>query len=67
MRYGAGIIKWRKDELESMNRRTRKFMTMNNELHPRSDVARHYVDRIKGGRGLMSCDNCVNTEINNLA
>ena len=63
IRYGAGIIKWRKDELESMDRRTRKLMTMNKELHPRSDVARLYVGRKKGGRGLISCENCVNTEI----
>ena len=37
--YGAGIIKWRKDILESMVRRTRKQMTMNKDLHPRSDLA----------------------------
>ena len=67
IRYGAGIIKWRKDELESMDRRTRKLMTMNKELHPRSDVARLYVGRKNGGRGLISCENCINTEINNLA
>ena len=42
-------------------------MTMNKELHPRSDIARHYVGRKKGGRGLISCENCVKTEINNLA
>eukprot|EP00795_Rhopilema_esculentum_P009699 gene9699-biopygen2667 len=67
MRYGAGIIKWRKDELESMDRRTRKLMTMSKELHPRSDVARIYVSRKKGGRGLISCEYCIENETNNLA
>ena len=31
-RYGAGILKWNKNELEEMNRKTRKFMTVNKEL-----------------------------------
>ena len=38
MRYGAGILKWNKIELQEMDRKTRKFMTVNKELHPRSDV-----------------------------
>ena len=67
VRYGAGIIMWKKAELESMDRRTRKLMTMNKELHPRGDVARLYVGRKNGGRGLISCETCVKTEINNLA
>ena len=29
-------------------------MTMNKELHPRSDTARIYLSRKKGERGLMS-------------
>ena len=49
--YGGGIIKCRKDKLESMDRRTGKLMTMNKEFHPRSDVARLYVGRKKGGGG----------------
>ena len=34
LRYGAGILKWDKSELQEMDRKTRKFMTMNKELHP---------------------------------
>ena len=34
LRYGAGILKWDKTELQEMDRKTRKFMTMNKELHP---------------------------------
>ena len=40
LRYGAGILKWNKNELQEMDRKTRKFMAMNKELHPRSDVTR---------------------------
>ena len=66
MRYGAGILRWTKNELQEIDRKTRKVMTINKELHPRSDVARIYVSRKRGGRGLMSCENCVEGEENNL-
>ena len=35
VRYTAGIVKCRKDELETMFRRCRKLMTIYNSLHPR--------------------------------
>ena len=44
-----------------------EIITMKNELHPRSDVARIYVPRKKGGRGLISCEGCVKREENNLS
>ena len=62
MRYGAGTIKWNKEELQGIDRKFRKIMTMNKELHPISDVARIYVPRKKGGRGLISCESCVRRE-----
>ena len=40
---------------------------MKKELHPRSDAARIYVPRKKGGRGLISCECCVRGEENNLS
>ena len=44
-----------------------EIMTINKELHPRSDVARIYLSRKKGGRGLISCESCVRREENNLS
>ena len=41
-------------------------MTMTKELHPRSDVARMYVSRENGGRGLIGCENSVKSEENDL-
>ena len=64
LRYGAGILKWNKNELQEMDRKTRKFMTMNKELHPRSDVAWLYVCRKNGGRGLIRCENSAKSEEN---
>ena len=66
MRYGAGILKWNKNELQQIDRKTRKVMTINKGLHPRSDVARIYVSRKRGGRGLQSCEHCVRGEENSL-
>ena len=66
LRYGAGILKWNKNELQEMDRKTRKFMTMNKELHPRSDVAQLYVSRENGERGLIGCENSVKSEENGL-
>ena len=41
-------------------------MTMNKELHLRSDGARLYVSRKNGGRGLIGCENSVKSEENGL-
>ena len=64
LRYGAEILNWNKNELQEMGRKTKKFMTMNKELHPRSDVKRLYVSRKNGGRGLIGCENSVKSKEN---
>ena len=57
MRYGAGMLhKWNKNELQKMGRKIRKFMTMNKELHPRTDVAWLYVSRRNGGTDLLDME-----------
>ena len=65
-RYGAGIIGWTKDELQQADRRTRKLITMYGGMHPRSDVDRLYVEREKGGRGLMNIEDTVLYEAHSL-
>ena len=54
MRYSAGIVDWTKAELDEVDRKTRKMMTMHGMLHPRSNVCRLYLPRAEGGRGLIS-------------
>ena len=39
---------------------------MNKELHPRGDVARLYVSKKNGGRGLIGCENSMKSEKNGL-
>ena len=37
-RYEAGILSWTKTELEQLDRRTRKLMTMHGAHHSKADV-----------------------------
>ena len=66
IRYGAGIINWNKEELRCMDRKTRKLLTIHRAMHPQADTDRLYMKRNQGGRGLISVEDCVSTEINSL-
>ena len=66
IRYGAGVIKWTKLELQDLDRKTRKIMTMYGAHHPKADVDRLYIKRADGGRGLIGVEDCVRMEINSL-
>ncbi|XP_063952186.1 uncharacterized protein LOC135153479 [Lytechinus pictus] len=62
VRYAAGIVEWNKLELETLDRKTRKLLTMHGMFHPKSDVDRLYVSREKGGRGLAGIEETVRYE-----
>ena len=62
LRYNAGIINWNKEEMEDMDRKTRKMLSRYGALHPREDVDRLYMKRKGGGRGLMSVKDCIMLE-----
>ena len=66
VKYGAGIIKWTKNELEELDRNTRKLMTMYGAQHPKAYVNRLYLKRCDGGRGLIGVEDCVQAEVNSL-
>ena len=66
VRYGAGILKWTGAELNEMDRKTRKLMTLNGGHHPRADVDRLYMKRANGGRGLIGVEDCVRIEQDSL-
>ena len=65
-RYGAGITQWKAGELNDLDRKSRKTMTMYGRLHPKSDVDRLYVKRKEGGRDLISVERCIREEENSL-
>ena len=53
LRYGFGIINWHREELQKLDWKTRKLLTIHGQHHPKADVDRLYVPRKQGGRGLM--------------
>ena len=66
VRYGTGIIKRTKNELEELDRKTRKLMSMYGVQHPKADVDRLYLKRCDGWRGLVGFEDCVQAELNSL-
>ena len=66
IRYGAGILEWTKLELQEMDRKTRKLLTIYRSVHPQSDIDRLYWRRAGGGRGLLSVEEAVHLEENSL-
>ena len=59
-------MRWRKSELQAIDRKSRKLVTMHGALHPKSDVDRLYIPRKEGGRDLISTEDCVELAIRDL-
>ena len=59
-------MNWTKEDLDNLDRRTRKRMTMHNAHHPKACVERLYLPRAKGGRGLISARDAVEKEVSGL-
>ena len=49
-----GILNWTRDEIDTLDVGTRKYIAMSGSLHIRSDVERLYAKRILGGRCVTS-------------
>ena len=49
-----------------MDGRTRKILVINGCMHTKINVARLYLPRKEGGRGLISIEKCVNEESKSL-
>ena len=63
VRYSGPFLRWIRDKLKQMDRRTRKLMTMHKALQPRDDVDRLYVYRMEGGRGLPNTEDSVDASM----
>ena len=66
VRYSAAIVDWTMEEVANTDRRTRKILAMNGCLYTRSNVARRYLPRKEGGRGLIGIEECVRKESKSL-
>ena len=61
-----GIINWHQEELQKLDRKTRKLLTIHGQHHPKADVDRLYVPRKQGGGGLMQLEAAHAVEITKL-
>eukprot|EP00111_Clytia_hemisphaerica_P006903 TCONS_00020006-protein len=52
--YGFQVLDWSVTELEDIDRQTRNVLRQHHMLHLKSDVARVYIPRRNGGRGLLN-------------
>ena len=61
------MLQWKESELNNVDRKSRKTMTMYGALHLKSDVDRLYIKRKEGGRDLMRMERCFRDEENRLS
>ena len=66
LRYSFGIINWHQEELQNLDRKMRKLLTIHEEHHPRADVDDLYIPRKQWGRGLMQLEEAYTVEITKL-
>ena len=66
LRYGARLINWTKNELQQLDRKTRKKLTMYAAFHPKSNVNILSLTRQEGGKGLIGIEETVRSEENSL-
>jgi hypothetical protein len=38
LRYRFGIINWNQEEIQKLDRKTRKMLTIHGQYHPRADI-----------------------------
>jgi len=66
LRCSFGIVNWHQEELQKLDRKTRKLLTIHEQHHPKANIERLYVPRKQGGRGLMQLEAALSVEIKNL-
>ena len=66
LRYLGAFVSCRKNELQIIDRKTRKLFITYGILHPQSDVDISYILRKESGRGLISIEDCFELAIRGL-
>ena len=51
LRYSFGIVNWHQEELQKLDRKTRKLLDIHGQHQPKADVDRLYVPRKHRRRG----------------
>ena len=65
--YGFGIIDWPQIEIDNLDVKTRKILTMHNVLYRHQCMDRVYLPRREGGVGLVEINDALRSTIINLA
>ena len=63
VRYSAAFLGWSRLQIEEIDKRTRKLLTMRNGFHSKSNADRLYLSRSEGGRELIGVQDIVGTAI----
>jgi len=66
LKYSFGTVNLYQEELQKLDRKTSKLLTIHGQYHPKADVDRLYVPRKQGGRGLMQIQAAHAVEITKL-
>ena len=66
VRYSFGTVNQHQEELQKLDWKTRKLLTIHGQPHPKADVDRLYVPRKQGGRALMQLEEAHAVEITKL-
>jgi hypothetical protein len=53
LRLSFGIVNWRQEELQTLEGKTRKLLTIHGQHRPKAEVDLLYAPRKQGKRGLM--------------
>jgi iron-sulfur cluster repair protein YtfE (RIC family) len=63
LRYSFGIVNWHQEELQKLDRKTRKLLTIHGQHRPNVDVDRLYVLRKQTEKYLMQLEAVYAVEI----
>jgi hypothetical protein len=66
LKFSFGIVNWHQEELQKLDRKTRKLLNIYGQHHPKADVDRLYVARKQSGGGLMQLEAADAVEITKL-
>ena len=54
--YSFNAVNWNLEEIQRIDRKIRKLITLNRMHHPKADLSSMYIPRKEGGRGMMNLE-----------
>jgi hypothetical protein len=63
LRYSFGTVNWRQEELQKLDRKSWKLLTIHGQHHPKANADLLYSPRIQVGRCLMQLEEAYTVQI----